>query len=360
MVQPGVSALGKKKSTTFLPRNSASERVWPVSSGRLNSGALSFTSMRTSRRLIVQLTLLALLLAPLAAVPRHHGLRGIAVLDFTDPKGARLLPVLIMADDTIYDANTYLAQPRPMAVEPGNIYDGTKAGQLAGSFTITDAHQNKGVWYGDGQWALPRTRRASRRTTEKTSDQDERPILRKPGSGTTATTTPPPPPNPEPAPEDEGRPTLRRGQPAPTTTTTPPPQPTTINPPPPPTGQVQPTLRDTGQARMLAAVSDPQWSDFRSFVYPVQPQFEKQYRQGALALLDKAFATAPVVGKIVSSTTPTVTDYRIFDLQQRNEPIVVLSGTREASVLLGTAQRRRIQWGTVVMRVNSDGTMDKL
>ena len=319
--------------------------------------------MRTSRRLIVQLALAALLLAPLAAVPRHHGLRGIAVLDFTDPKGVRLLPVLIMMDDTLYDANTYLAQPRPLAVTPGNIYDGTKAGELAGSFTITDAHQNKGVWYGDGQFALPSRGRPSRRTAEKNSDQDERPVLRKPGSSTTATTPPPPPAHTEPPPEDEGRPTLRRGGPTQTTqtpTTTPPPPPAQTTTTTPPTGQIQPTLDHTGQPRMLAAVSDPKWNDYRSFLYPVQPQFEKQYRQAALDLLTKTFASAPVVGKVASATPPAVTDFRIYDLQQRNEPIVVLSGTREASVLLGTQQRRRIQWGTVVMRVNSDGSMDKL
>src|ERR1700752_2463183 len=49
MVQPGVSALGKKNSTTVLPRKSFKETFPPFWSGKINSGALSLISMDVSR-----------------------------------------------------------------------------------------------------------------------------------------------------------------------------------------------------------------------------------------------------------------------------------------------------------------------
>src|SRR3954454_9362905 len=45
MVQPGVSALGKKKSTTGFPRKSFRLTGWPSWSGTLVSGTLSPISM---------------------------------------------------------------------------------------------------------------------------------------------------------------------------------------------------------------------------------------------------------------------------------------------------------------------------
>jgi hypothetical protein len=304
---------------------------------------------------------LALLLASaLALPPRHKGLRGIALVDFSDPKAPRLMPIAILADDTLYDANTYLAQPRPLAVEPGNIYDVTKAGEHAGSFRISDAHQMKGMWYGDGRFMTPQMQqRASRRTTTSSGGDDDRPILRRPGSNNppqTTTTTPPPDTANvnEPPPEDEGRPTLRRGVPQqPSAPPTPPPSKTTDTMPLP--------QKTTDHPRLMVAVSDPTYNDFPSFAFTTKPEFEQQYKKAALAELAKAFAAAPLQGKLVGAAgLPAITDFRIFDLTARNEPTVVLTATREVTVQLGTAQRRRVRWGAIIMRVNADGTMDKL
>src|ERR1700674_1653387 len=45
MVQPGVSARGKKKSAEYLPRKSLSETSSPFWSGKVKSGALSLISI---------------------------------------------------------------------------------------------------------------------------------------------------------------------------------------------------------------------------------------------------------------------------------------------------------------------------
>src|SRR5947209_18819168 len=45
MVQPGVSALGKKNSTTLFPRKSFNDTSLLFSSGKVNSGALSLVFM---------------------------------------------------------------------------------------------------------------------------------------------------------------------------------------------------------------------------------------------------------------------------------------------------------------------------
>src|SRR5581483_3422746 len=50
MVQPGVSALGKKNKTTLLPRKLLRETSWPFSSGKVKSGALSLVFMGTPLR----------------------------------------------------------------------------------------------------------------------------------------------------------------------------------------------------------------------------------------------------------------------------------------------------------------------
>src|SRR5437870_2547430 len=63
MVQPGVSALGKKNKTTLLPRKSFSETFLPFSSGKEKSGALSLISMRASPfRSLLYLTVAAVVI----------------------------------------------------------------------------------------------------------------------------------------------------------------------------------------------------------------------------------------------------------------------------------------------------------
>src|SRR5438874_562466 len=122
MVQPGVSALGKKNRTTFLPRKSFSETFLPFSSGKEKSGALSLISMRASPfRLPLYLTAgTVVMLAGLAlmfgqTVPAQStrreaarkGPRALALLELPASGKARLVPIPASSVGNFYDPELY-------------------------------------------------------------------------------------------------------------------------------------------------------------------------------------------------------------------------------------------------------------
>jgi hypothetical protein len=77
-----------------------------------------------------------------------------------------------------------------MAVEPQTVYEATNYGEEAGLFTITTAREMKGNWVGDGKWKpyqpldekLARDAAKAPKPKVVANPDDERPILRRPGS----------------------------------------------------------------------------------------------------------------------------------------------------------------------------------
>src|SRR5437762_11694193 len=122
MVQPGVSALGKKKRTTFCPRSSFRRTIEPFSSDKLKSGAFlpSVMSLPLRRKLyptshyrvISAVLMIGVLLCGTNASAQyrstrkeHKGPRAIAVIEFPQaPKDSktpvkyapRLIPAIIL------------------------------------------------------------------------------------------------------------------------------------------------------------------------------------------------------------------------------------------------------------------------
>lgn len=70
------------------------------------------------------------------------------------PKGkAKLIPVVILVDGEYYDAGAYKADPVPMALDSGTIYEGYKDGVSQGLLTLVDALAAPNqVWMGEGTW----------------------------------------------------------------------------------------------------------------------------------------------------------------------------------------------------------------
>lgn len=80
------------------------------------------------------------------------------------PKGkARLVPVVILVDGTYYDASSYKADPVPMALDSGTVYEGYKDGVSQGLLTLNvalssqnlatrDVDSPNNVWVGEGPW----------------------------------------------------------------------------------------------------------------------------------------------------------------------------------------------------------------
>src|SRR5438067_4559095 len=204
MVQPGVSALGKKNSTTVLPRKSLSDTFWPFWSGKVNSGALSLTCMadapsdrstlyRKLRRIVTaaSLALAFTQLSPVQASRRgtvDKGPRALALIELAANGKAYLIPITIMYDGRFYDAGAYKAAPVPMALETGTVYEAVKSGVSRGLFTVTGAARAGSSWIGEGTWKSaeqPAAAAAKREVVQAKPtepDADRPPVLRRSGS----------------------------------------------------------------------------------------------------------------------------------------------------------------------------------
>src|SRR5437899_247188 len=241
IVQPGVSALGKKNRTTVLPRKSFSETFLPFSSGKVKSGALSLISMavsplrqslyRTAGRVVI-LASLALLLGQIlpAQVARRptasKGPRALGLLELAANGKAHLIPVTILYDGRFYDASAYKASPVPMALESETVYEAVRTGVSQGLFTVTGAMQANNTWIGEGTWQSASAIEAAAAKKnmpppKPAEDLDAPPVLRRSGSEkakppeptppatppqTTPQTSPPAHPAPTPAPPTPSRP----------------------------------------------------------------------------------------------------------------------------------------------------------
>src|SRR5947208_3341418 len=253
MVQPGVSALGKKNSTTVLPRKSLSDTFWPFWSGKVNSGALSLTCMedapsdrstlsRKLRRIVTaaSLALAFTQLSPGQASRRgtvDKGPRALGLIELAANRKAHLIPITIMHDGRFYDAGAYKAAPVPMALESGTVYEAVKSGVSQGLFTVAGAAHAGPNWIGEGTWksaeqlAAAAAKREVLQAKPTEPESDRPPVLRrsgpeKPKPPETARPAPVPTSStPTPAPtapgatappehEDPNRPVLKRGKPS--------------------------------------------------------------------------------------------------------------------------------------------------
>lgn len=92
-------------------------------------------------------------------VPRKKdaGPRAVGVLQL-DAKGkATLLPVAILVGGKFWDAGAYKADPIPMALDTGTVYEAERTGNSLGLFTVNSALHSRyanvqNPWIGTGKW----------------------------------------------------------------------------------------------------------------------------------------------------------------------------------------------------------------
>jgi len=101
------------------------------------------------------------------------GPRAVGVLQLTNSGKATLIPIAILIDGKFYDASVYKADPVPMALEPGTVYEAEQAGDSLGLFTISGALHSKTAgsphpWLGAGSYS-PRGTEAAK-STRKAED----------------------------------------------------------------------------------------------------------------------------------------------------------------------------------------------
>jgi len=132
-----------------------------------------------------------------------------------EPGTSVLTPVAIFVEGRFYDAELYQAQPEPLAVDAGVIYDVFKNGDPIGTFNVGGSRQDNGIWYGLGRFEAKKEKSAEPAKTASPSaaasapSDDDRPRLRRGPA-------PPPPPKQQTdevlnnIDRDPERPTLRR------------------------------------------------------------------------------------------------------------------------------------------------------
>jgi hypothetical protein len=85
--------------------------------------------------------------------------RALGILQLNGTKGT-LVPVAILINGRFYDASAYKADPIPMALESGTVYEVEQAGDSQGFFTVDGALHSKTVenahpWVGSGTYLPP-------------------------------------------------------------------------------------------------------------------------------------------------------------------------------------------------------------
>jgi hypothetical protein len=249
---------------------------------------------------------------------------------------ARLIPVCILVEGQFFDAGIYKANPVPMALEGGTVYEAQRTGQPIGLFTVKGVlqQQQTKAWIAEGDWeaagSAPKKSTALQAEAKPREEEDHPPTLRRPGktpaegkstetkpeqkpadskpaeskpAGTTsapntpsaANSTPPPTSSaPETAEEnDPSRPHLRRGIPPPRHTVETPSRKTSATPAPktastsgtaatPAKPSATSTIAKTPQ--LIPAISDADGPEPRPYTFDMKPEEEQTFRKKMLAL----------------------------------------------------------------------------
>ena len=97
---------------------------------------------------------------------KDKGPRALGLLQLSSNGKATLIPIAIRVDGKFYDATAYKADPVPMALDSGVVYEGERTGNSVGLFTLNGALRsiaanNPHPWIGTGMW-LPAGSEAAR------------------------------------------------------------------------------------------------------------------------------------------------------------------------------------------------------
>ena len=106
------------------------------------------------------------------AKKKDEGPRALGVLQLGSNGKASLLPIAILVGGKFWDASAYKADPVPMALERGTVYEVERAGSSLGLFTVDNAlHRNSPnvpiPWLGTGSWVPAGTEKPKPLQAEK-------------------------------------------------------------------------------------------------------------------------------------------------------------------------------------------------
>ena len=320
---------------------------------------------------------------------KPKGPRALALVEWPANGGSpRVIPVTILVGGRYYDASIYKADPVPMALEPGNVYEVEQSGASIGMVTLTTARQaNNGAWLADARFQTseqlaaarrprdvapqsatvsegpPTLRRGGRRsgpdrtpqpttTPEPRSEpqpagDDEPPVLRRPAADTQSpdatkpgdtenkptdkATAPPAPPAPSSAQrtEDAEHPVLRRGRPTAEQAENLPGAVDAKAAPKSPAAAAGPNSAATKSAaarpgRVLPAISDAAGPEPHTYLLPWNMDEQERLKNSMIQLANAALQD---FARTHGGTHPGPlqdVQVRAFDLTTRNEPQIIL------------------------------------
>lgn len=153
---------------------------------------------------------------------KDQGPRAVGLVQIASNGKATLVPITIRVDGKFYDAAAYKADPVPMALEPGTVYETERSGKSLGLFTVAGALHSNAInaatpWLGTGLWLpegteTPRSGQKAERVPVGIESSDAPPRLTKGMPGTPVpeapgpgSQTPPVAPAPEAKPSSESK-----------------------------------------------------------------------------------------------------------------------------------------------------------
>jgi hypothetical protein len=306
------------------------------------------------------------------------GPRAVGLLQIAGNGHARLIPVTIIVNGQFYDAEAYKADPVPMALQFGTVYEAEQAGVSQGLFTVGGAAQTNGNWFADGKWQTHEEIEADKSKAETARARKEQkapadgelggpPKLHRGGESSSASTpkeATAPPAEPQSGPtlkrapgssdgnaggetqsstsdpvDDPNRPVLRRQAPSETTQ-----EQTKASP------ESEPVK---GPIQFIAAVSDANGPEPRPYTFQLKPEEEQSFQKKMLAMAADGVrdrnakilpasspeetppesktrtAKARTAAKRVAPPQPEFHDVKMtpFDVANSNEAVLVLSAS---------------------------------
>ena len=284
------------------------------------------------------------------------------------------MPVTIVIDGKFYDASVYKADPVPMALQPGTVYEGVKAGVSQGLFTVSNPIPQHG-WLGLGSWktneqiaaekekakarsakladkpaedfkaggpprlsrtpegAHPKpaetTKPAETASSQPTPEDSDRPVLKKP--------TPPPQARPAAPIDDSERPVLRRQEPGQATEQT----------------KIEANSSPLqGKLNVIPAISDADGPEPRSYAYQTKPEEDQDFMKKMSAMAaDEVKRRAEMLSSNAGKKTNGASKAPEFHDQQLK--VLDISGTNEAVLIYSATAtvpwRADLQFSTVVV-----------
>ena len=331
---------------------------------------------------------------------RHKTPRAIALVEWPAKGKPVVVPIAILIDGRYYDASIYMADPVPMALEGGTVYEVEQGGEPLGFATLEGAMNSNGTWTAiakyqtkaslavaekkqspavlpDKEEGPPKLHKGGPKPAEQPADKpadkgsdkpqapsaetkpdtkpddDGRPKLRKPGEEKPEEAKPAaqpaaakPPQDSEPDEDLSGRPRLRRGKPVQANVESAP-APTVARTSTTSTAVHGKQAENYGPVRVLPAISDATVTESRPFLIPGSDTASDRMRTGMIDLANAAlqkWAAAHGGERIGAVEKPEV---RAFDLTLTNQATVVVTALAHLAPAASTATRVAGQRKTV-------------